>query len=179
MTDLTYSLDMAHDTAFEIDNDVTADRMLRDVIKNNQERDRLLKLADDMIAQYQAQKAAIASEFERKNEWNLMALRTYFNKVEKHETKTQASYRLISGRLVQKKQQPTYNYDNDALTAWAFDCAPMFVKEKTTTSVDWAGLKQLLTVKDGKAYYTETGEAMPITIVERPDLFVVEGGKNA
>jgi hypothetical protein len=40
-------------------------------------------------------------------------------------------------------------------------------------------LKQLLTVKDGKAYYTETGEAMPITIVERPDLFVVEGGKNA
>ena len=55
----------------------------------------------------------------------------------------------------------------------------MFVKEKTTTSVDWAGLKQQLTVKDGKAYYTETGEAMPITIVERPDLFVVEGGKNA
>ena len=59
MTDLIYSLDMEHDTAFEIDNDVTADRILRDVIKNNRERDRLLKLADDMIAQYQAQKAAM------------------------------------------------------------------------------------------------------------------------
>lgn len=50
MTDLTYALDAAHETpVFEIDNDVTADLMLRDVIKNNAERDRLLKLADDMI----------------------------------------------------------------------------------------------------------------------------------
>jgi len=179
MTDLIYSLDMEHDTAFEIDNDVTADRILRDVIKNNRERDRLLKLADDMIAQYQAQKAAIASEFERKNEWNLMALRTYFNKVEKHETKTQASYRLISGRLVQKKRNPVYAYNEEDLLEWAKAEAPQFIKEKTTVSLDWAELKKELVDKDGWGYFGQTGEKLPITINQQEDLFVVEGGKNA
>ena len=72
MTDLTYALDAAHDTpAFEVDNDVTADLLLRDVIKNNAERDRLMKLADEMVAMYLAQKTAISLEFERKNEWSM------------------------------------------------------------------------------------------------------------
>lgn len=179
MTDLTYALAAAHDpTAFEIDNDVTADLMLREVVKNNQERDRLMKLADDMIEQYQAQKTAIAAEFERKNEWNLMALRTYFNKVEKHVTKTQASYRLLSGRLVQKKRQPEFDWAEADLLGWAQANAPEFVQERTTKRLDWAGLKKSITHNGDQAIYTETGEVLPITVRERPDEFIVEGGKG-
>lgn len=179
MTDLTYALAAAHDpTAFEIDNDVTADLMLREVVKNNQERDRLMKLADDMIGQYQAHKASIAAEFEHKNEWNLTALRNYFAKVEKRETKTQASYRLLSGRLVQKKRQPTYIWNESELTAWASANAPEFVQERTTKYLDWAWLKKELTVTDGQAYFTGTGEAIPVTVEDRPDEFIVEGGKG-
>ncbi len=175
--DVTYALDEG-DWAFEITSDAQAEEALLRVLKNNAESKRLQRLALDMASKYTTQAQEVGREYERRNEWHMKALQTYFDRVDKHVTKTRQTYRLLSGTLVQKKQQPTYEYDSNDLLAWAQDNAPGFVKETVTAKVDWAGLKKALTVLDGSAYYQETGEKAPIDVIERPDVFSVEGGKN-
>lgn len=172
-----YALDMEPE-GYEITNDVQAEMALRDVLEQNATRDRLLKAADEMISKYQAQKRALVEEFERKNAWNTMALQNYFAKVDKHTTKTQQSYRLLSGRLLMKRQHPEYEWNEADLLGWAQDNAPEYIKEVTKTSIDWAGLKKAITQNGDQAIYTETGEVLPVTVRARPDVFVIEGGKD-
>lgn len=170
--DINYALEDSAG-AFEITDDLQADYALQQVLKNNAERDRLVKLALDMANDYQEKAQKVRESYGRKNEWHMMALQNYFNKVEKRETKTQKSYKLLSGKLVQKAQNPLYAYDSAGLIEWAKANAPQFIKEKTTQSLDWAELKKALTVVDSIAYYTETGEELPITVNPRPDEFEV------
>jgi len=56
--------------------------------------------------------------------------------------------------------------------------APQYLKEITKTTIDWAGLKKALTVVDGRGYYAETGEELPVTVTEQEDEFIIEGGKR-
>ena len=175
--DVTYALDEG-DWAFEITSDAQAEEALLTVLKNNAESERLQRLALDMASKYTTQAQEVGREYERRNEWHMKALQTYFDRVDKHVTKTRQTYRLLSGTLVQKKQQPTYKYDSNDLLAWAQDNAPQYIKEVTKTSIDWAGLKKSITQNGDQAIYTETGEVLPITVRERPDVFMVEGGKN-
>ena len=175
--DITYALE---DTAsgFEITNDAQAERALREILDNEAERDRLAKLALDMVGRYMEQRTAIIAKYDRMNEWNKTALRNYFNKVEKRETKTTKCYNLLSGRLVQKKKQPLYAYVEEKLIDWAYENAPELVKEQHKTSLDWAGLKKQIKVINGIGYWPETGEELPITVNEQEDEFIIEGGKN-
>ena len=170
--DIGYALEGGAE-AFEITDDVQADFAVRRVLENNAERDRLIKLALDMAEDYRQKAARIAERYERKNKFDMDALHEYFNRIDKRETKTQKSYRLLSGRLLQKAQSPLYAYDADGVLAWAKVNAPQFVKEKTTVSLDWAELKKALTVVNSVAYFSETGEELPITVNDRPDTFEV------
>lgn len=100
-------------------------------------------------------------------------LRDYFATVPHKVTKTEENYRLPSGKLVLKKQQPEWEKDEEELIKWLEKNKDgQFIKTKKT--VDWAGLKKTLTVV-GELVADDAGEVIPcVHAVERPDIFTVE-----
>lgn len=102
-------------------------------------------------------------------------LQEYFATVPHKTTKTQESYSLPGGKLVQKHQQPAYETDDDKLVPWL---KQNFMGQlvKVRESADWAGLKKVVTVTpDGMHVATDDGEIVPgVTVTPRPDVFKVE-----
>ena len=102
-------------------------------------------------------------------------LQEYFATVPHKATKTQESYSLPGGKLIQKHQQPAYETDDDKLVPWLKqNFMGQLVKIKE--SADWAGLKNVVTVTpDGMHVATDDGEIVPgVTVTPRPDVFKVE-----
>ena len=97
----------------------------------------------------------------------------YFATVPHKVTKTEESYRLPSGKMVMKKQQPEWEKNDDELIEWLEkNKKDQFIKVKK--SVDWAGLKKTLTVV-GELVADDAGEIIPcVKAVERPDIFTIE-----
>ncbi len=97
-------------------------------------------------------------------------LERYFDRVPHHTTRTQESYQLPSGKLVRRKRKPGFALDNEKLLPWVRENAPKLIRREE--SVDWAGLKKGLILRDGRAVDPETGEVVPgILVEERPDRF--------
>ena len=87
-------------------------------------------------------------------------------------TKTQTSYKLPSGKLVLKKQEPTYERNNAELLPWLKANRPELVKVEE--SPNWAELKKTITVV-GESATTKDGEVIPgVKVTEREDKFEVE-----
>ena len=102
-------------------------------------------------------------------------LQEYFATVPHKATKTQESYSLPGGKLIQKHQQPAYETDDDKLVPWLKqNFMGQLVKVKE--SADWAGLKKVVTITpDGMHVATDDGEIVPgVTVTHRPDVFKVE-----
>jgi len=98
----------------------------------------------------------------------------YFDTVPHKATKTQESYKLPSGVLKIKAQQPEYIHDDAALLAWAQE-QKLDGLVKIEPALKWAELKDRLTFNGEIAVYTETGEIVPgVKIVERAPVFKVE-----
>ena len=165
-------LDEYPSDAFHIDNDNKADWAVRQILKGRAETERLKAIADAEIAELNEKKKALQERQETRENHFKALLHAYFETVEKTTTKTQASYKLLNGKLVLKKQQPEYLRDEAALVGWAKQAAPAFVQVKE--SVNWAELKKVTTVKGGKVILSETGEVVQGIIArERPDVFEV------
>lgn len=107
-------------------------------------------------------------------------LRNYFDSVPHHDTKTQSSYDLPSGKLVLKQQDPEYKRDNDKLMEWLqkskrFD----LIKSKSVTTPDWESLKKEVskfTIKsDGSIVNPDTGEIVDgVTAIFREPKFEIK-----
>ena len=99
-------------------------------------------------------------------------LYSYFETVPHKTTKTEENYRLPSGKLVLKRQEPEFRYEDAELVAWLrANQADKYVKVKEST--DWAALKKTLTVI-GETVADEEGQIIPcITAAERPDIFTI------
>ena len=158
--------------AFQIDNDRKADWAVEKVMEAVAERDRLVKIADQRIKELQEQKLAIAAKADRSTRFLTEKLYDYFQTVQPSSvTKTQTSYKLLTGKLVLKKQQPEYVRDEAALLSWAETTAPEYVKIEK--KVNWADLKKKADVSGDKLLLD--GEIIPgVTVVERDDVFEVQ-----
>lgn len=102
-------------------------------------------------------------------------LQEYFATVPHKATKTQESYSLPGGKLIQKHQQPSFETDDDKLVPWLKqNFMGQLVKVKECA--DWAGLKKVVTVTpDGMHVATDDGEIVPgVTVTPRLDVFKVE-----
>ncbi len=158
--------------AFHIDNDNKADWAVRQILKGRAETERLKAIADAEIAELNEKKKALQERQETRENHFKALLHAYFDIVEKATTKTQASYKLLNGKLVLKKQQPEYLRDEAALVGWAKQAAPAFVQ--VTESVAWGELKKATETQGDKVIYKDTGEVVPgVVAVERPDVFEV------
>lgn len=103
---------------------------------------------------------------------NTQMLREYFDSVPHKRTDTQENYRLPSGKLTLKKQEPEYKREDKQIIAFLKKNGGKFVKVKE--EVDWSALKKTLMVV-GETAATEDGQVIPgIKVVERPLTFTIE-----
>ena len=160
------------DEFFQIDNDSKADWAIEKIMAENAERDRLIKLADERIKELSDKKKELIDKAADKTNYLTALLRMYFDTIEPKATKTQSTYKLLSGKLVLKHQQPEYVLDDAQMVSWAKSAAPAYVKVKE--SINWAELKKQTVVNGETVVLADTGEVIPGAVAkERADVFEV------
>jgi len=102
-----------------------------------------------------------------KAEWVLEfegLLLQYMQTVDTKQTKTQASYKLPSAKLVLKKEKKTLKVDKKILLEYAKEYEKEFVK--TTESLDWATMKKNYSIVGDKIILNLTGEVAELKGLE-------------
>lgn len=156
---------------FRITDDVMADWAVEKINAARAERDRLVSLVQEKMEQLQEKRQLYITNFEESTSYLRAKLMDYFMTVKTRDTKTMKKYKLVSGTLVLKRQQPVYERDEGALLAWAETTVPELVKVKK--EVSWADLKKQADVSGDKLLLD--GEIIPgVTVVEREDVFEVQ-----
>lgn len=161
---------------FTVDNDMKAEWCLSKIRKvradQKREKDELLR----QMQFYQDQMAIIDKQADEEVSFFESMLVPYFS--ERMEsgftksTKTQTTYKLPTGKLILKKQGPTYDRKNDVLLPWLKANRPELVKVEE--SPNWAELKKTVTVV-GDSVVTADGEVVPgVKVTEQEDEFKVE-----
>lgn len=135
---------------FVIDDDMKADWAVRRIASIEAETQRMLDF-------YKAQSEKLKEQCEQKTAFLKGLLQRYLMTVPTKETKTQSKYALPSGDLVMKKPAVAFRHDDEKLLKWLKDSDNgdlIAVK----MSPAWAEIKKAITVVDGKAVFTDTGE---------------------
>lgn len=103
-------------------------------------------------------------------------LQDYFERVPHKKSDTQESYKLPSGKLVMKDQDPEYERNDAEVIEWLkANKGQKYIK--VTESLDWNGLKPMVSVI-GESVATVEGEIIPgIKVTQRERKFNVEGIK--
>jgi phage host-nuclease inhibitor protein Gam len=147
---------------FKIDNDRKADWAVERIKECEDEKNRLIALANEKIEELKIQIENAENKFTNETAFLRSLLAEYFETVKTKETKTQKTYALLSGKLVFKKPAQKIVHDDEKLTEWLADTE--FIKIKK--SVDWAAYKKKLTISGNDVIDTETGEIVEACSVE-------------
>lgn len=138
------------------------------------EADRLKALAKAEIEELKMRIEYIDQQCENNTRFLKSQLEAYFNTVERKESKTQESYKLLDGSLVYKKPSKDYEKDENALIEWAMKNNHEDVVE-TTKKLKWADFKKQLSIVGDTVVITETGEVVPdISVIEKDGKFEVK-----
>lgn len=162
---------------FKIENDKTAEWALTQIKEAEIERDRLIAIAEEKIKDLTNKIEELNSHYENETKYLKSCLAMYFETVKSKETKTQKSYKLLTGTLVFKKPTVKIVHDDEKLLEYLEDnCDGDYIKIKK--SIDWAEFKKTLTVSDdGKVVDTEFGTIIPAeacTVEEVPASFNIK-----
>lgn len=161
---------------FEIVSDMLAEWAIKKIKQEENEHDRLVAIAKAEIEELNRQIELLDKARDSRNNYLKSKLYEYFNTVAHKETKTQETYKLLSGSLVFKKPSQKMVPDKDKLLAYVKEHnMPEFVKVKE--EVDWANYKKECEILDGKVVNFETGELLPediITVEAVPGSFDVK-----
>lgn len=152
---------------FVVDTDAKAAWALQKIREARADRDRWVKWYTDKIEEIKAQ-----TDFDTMNLERMLA--EYFATVPHKKTKTQESYALPDGKLILKRQNAEFKRDDKAVIEWLKkqEDGGKFIKVKE--ELNWDGLKKETAVFNGNVVDTN-GEIIPgITVIDRPDKFVVE-----
>lgn len=140
---------------FCIDDDSKADWAVRKVQEHRAE-------IDKWENHFKNQMERIRTTEQASIDYLTRLLQDYFRTVPHKETKTEESYKLPSGKIYVKAQQPKYIRDEEEMTAWAKENRPELVKTVTTETTDWNTLKKsTTTLEDGSVVDSLTGEVIP------------------
>lgn len=154
---------------FAITTDAEADWAVRKIAEHRAE-------IEKWAAHFKGQMDRITATEEASIAYLTRLLSDYFPTVPHKSTKTEESYRLPSGKIYLKSQQPRYERDEAVMTEWAKENRPELVKTVTTESTDWNTLKKSTTVLDsGDVADALTGEIIPGVKAEfRPAEFKID-----
>ena len=133
-----------------------------------------MDLIEEKRAELDAKEEQIRDGLKNKTMFLKAALIGFFETVKPKETKTQSTYKLLSGTLVKKKDTYRYERDEKALLEWAKESGKESFIE-TTEKVKWADLKATLVFDGEDVIDPETGEKVSgITATLEPGKFEVK-----
>ena len=156
---------------FIIDNDKKADWALEQIKEKEEEKNRLIDLAKNKIEDLKMQIEALELKYEHDTSYLKVLLAQYFDSVPHKETKTQATYQLLTGKLVFKKSSVKINHDDEALIK-ELD-GTEYVETKKT--LKWGEYKKTLVIQGDDIIDSETGEVVKAcTLEEVPASFDVK-----
>jgi phage host-nuclease inhibitor protein Gam len=162
---------------FKVTDDKTADWALTKIHEAEDERDRLIALAEAQVEDLKNKIEDLKNKCENETGFLKSSLYEYFGTVKSKETKTQKTYKLLAGTLVFKKPSVKINHDDEALLNYLSENdGEDFIKIKK--SIDWAEFKKTLTISDnGEVIDTELGTVIPTdacSVEEVPASFTVK-----
>lgn len=160
---------------FKIKDDKTADLALTQIREAEEERDRLITLAQERIQELTDQIEGFKKKCDNDTRYLRSGLAMYFETVKPStDTKTQKTYKLLSGSLVFKKPSFKITHDDEKLLGYLKDNdGADYIKVKET--VDWAGFKKNLVISDGEVIDGTTGEIIKgCTVEEVPASFDIK-----
>ena len=173
MSEINEHINTEEKDVWEITDDQSAEWALKKIAEANEEAEKWREFYEHKIVDAATKSANTIEFFKAK-------LRQYFEKVPHHQTKTQESYELPSGKLVLKAQGPEYIRDDDVLICWAKVDHPELIKQTMVEKFDWSTMKKSIATdyvinSDGHAINTSTGEIVPgLTVNEREPKFTIE-----
>lgn len=147
---------------FTIENDKSADWAIKTIAEAEAERDRLIDLANEQINELKERIEELKERCDRDTAYLKSCLYEYFVKVPHKTTKTQETYKLLSGSLVFKKPSQKINHDDEKLIK-DLD-GTEFVETKK--SLKWGEYRKTLTISYGEVISSETGEVIEACSVE-------------
>lgn len=150
---------------FKIDNDKKADWALNIIAEERKEAERLKELAKQQIEEIEMKIKYIEEKSERKTAFLKSCLAQYFETVPHKATKTQESYKLLSGSLVFKLPKLNMVKDDAKLLEY-FHKNGMEEYIKTEEKPVWGEFKKTLSVINGEVIDTSTGEVVKAVKVE-------------
>ncbi len=147
------------------ENDMAADECIKAIMKAQETK-------DFWKAYYSEQLNRVNESCDLIIENNTQMLRAYFDAVPHKQTATQENYRLPSGKLVLKDQEPDYKRDDKLIIEFLKKNGGKYIRTKE--EVDWSSLKKTLLVA-GETAATEDGKVIPgIKVTARPKTFTIE-----
>lgn len=147
---------------FKIKDDKTADWAITQIHEAENERDRLIALAEEQISDLKHRIEELQTKCDNETKFLRSCLEMYFDTVTTKETKTQKTYKLLSGTLVFKKPSVKINHDDEKLLD--FLDGTEFVETKR--SLKWGEYKKLLSISGNDVIDTETGEIVEACSIE-------------
>lgn len=166
--------EITENSNFVIDSDSKADWALQKIAEEQSEYDRLNALAEEQISEIKAKIEAEKQRFDNKTRFLKGALNVYFMNVPHKETKTQESYKLLSGSLVMKKATQKMVKDDAKLLEY-FHNNEMQEFIKTEEKPAWAEFKKNCAIVDGNVVDTSTGEIVTgVAVEDVPEQFDIK-----
>ncbi len=152
---------------FIIDNDGAADWAVRRILSARRNRDKL-------IAHHKEQIEQAGVECERVEGFFGPLLQMYFETLPLHDTKTQSSYKMASGKLLLTKPKPEYKPDNEQFVQW-LEANGYADFVQTVKKAAWGEFKKQTALSGLDVIDTTTGEVVQGVKVEmRPAEFTVK-----
>lgn len=160
---------------FRLRDDLQADKFVQEEATRQRDLKRLLALCDQEIEELKLKRESILADIEKDSFYKtqLMIYLENAPKEFKKETKTQVSYKLLSGTIVKKKGGLQAVRDNDALLSWAKETDADLVRIKE--EADWAKIKKNVQLTEDGAVYLPTGEMIAgVTTEMKPDTYDIK-----
>lgn len=145
--------------SFRIDDDIKADWALKKIAADRKECERVKAIALKEIEVLEEKIKHLEDTTERKTAFLKGCLAQYFETVPHKATKTQETYKLLSGSLVFKLPKQNMVKDDAKLLKYLHENG-MEEYIKTEEKPAWAEFKKTLSIVDGKVIDTSTGEVV-------------------
>lgn len=166
--------DSDEDRGFRIADDDTADWAVRKIAEERAELARMKAMADEQIGRIMDKLAAAEKRCESGTAYLTGKLEEYFNTVPHKATKTQETYRLLSGVLKMKRGGVSMKQDDERLLEHlkATGASDMIT---TTEKPKWGEFKKRLQIVGDTVVDTQTGEIVDgVEVIEKPDVFTID-----
>ncbi len=163
-----------HRGPWRIADDGCEDWAVRKIAEEKAELDRITALGEAQIEAINQKIEAAQRRYENGTRFLTAKLAEYFETVPHKTTKTQHSYRLLSGSLVKKLGGVTMKQDDSKLLEYlkASGNTDMI---QTTEKPKWGEFKKRLQILGGSVVDGETGEIVEaVQVIEQPDTFSVK-----